>query len=148
MSGLWFLFAGKVDEQEFWMGVLCAVIAALALTRAGAHNFAPFDPKARWLGHLLSLPYQVLRDSFTVISALLGTITGRGAPGEKFSTAHFNSGGDDPVSTAKRALSVGMTSFPPNSIVVEISPEEDTFLYHELVPQGKPPEPARTLGEE
>jgi multisubunit Na+/H+ antiporter MnhE subunit len=144
----WFFFAGKLEWQEFSLGSVCAVLAALALNRAGAHNFAPLRPRARWFGHLLTLPYQVLRDSLAVISALLRRLAGRGAIAGQFSTGHFNAGGEDAVSTAKRAFAVGITSFPPNSIVIEISREEDTILYHELVPQGTMPEPAKTLGEE
>jgi hypothetical protein len=107
-------------------------------------RLASFAPKATWLTHFLSLPYQVLRDSLIVIAALFS----KSAPSGKFTSAPFNAGSDDPRSSAKRALAVGLTSFPPNSIVVEINREEDTIFYHELVSQGTTPEPANSLGNE
>jgi multisubunit Na+/H+ antiporter MnhE subunit len=145
---MWFLLTGKVDSQEALLGLISLVLTGLAMIKSGAGNFAPFYPRARWLGHLLTLPYQVLRDSSTVILALLRTLAQRRPPADSFSSAHFNAGGEDALSVTKRGLATGLTSFPPNSIVVEISREEDTILYHELVPQGTTPEPAKTLGEE
>jgi multisubunit Na+/H+ antiporter MnhE subunit len=145
---LWFLLAGKVDWQEFAVGAVCVVLAVLAFFRVRAVRLAAFTPKVQWLTHSLSLPYQVLRDSVTVTSALVKTLLRRGAPQGNFSSGRFNAGADDPRSSAKRALAVGLTSFSPNTIVVEVNREEDTILYHELVPAGSMPEPAKTLGEE
>jgi multisubunit Na+/H+ antiporter MnhE subunit len=144
LTVLWFLLVGKLDWQEFSVGAVCVVLATLAFLRARTLRLVSFAPKATWLTHVWGLPYQVLRDSLTVISALFG----KAKPSGKFSSASFNAGGDDPSSSAKRALAAGLTSLPPNSIVVEISREEDTVLYHELVPQGTTPEPANTLGKE
>ena len=61
LSVMWFLLTGKVDWQEALLGAISVVLTVAAMLKAGAGNFAPFYPRVRWLGHFLTLPYQVAK---------------------------------------------------------------------------------------
>jgi hypothetical protein len=56
-----------------------------------------------------------------------------------FRVIHFDAGGDDAHSVARRALVVAGVSLPPNSFVVSIDAERGRLLIHNLVPPAHSP---------
>src|SRR4051812_31901599 len=145
---LWFLYAGKVNEQEALIGAAGILLTVLALISISREHFAPFAPRGRWLAQAAKLPWQVVKDTASVLSALPRGLSAGDKPVGKFSSAPFPAGGADAESSAKRALAVGLSSFPPNSILLDVEREENKIVYHELVPTGSTPEPAGSLSKE
>jgi hypothetical protein len=142
---LWYLFTGTLDLNETIVGIPAVMITTAILLGVQLRHFTHFKPRAAWFSPLLKLPWQVLKDSATVAGALLK----RSArdPGE-FSRASFPAAGHTSEDAARRTLAVWLTSLPPNSFVVVFEPEENVVVYHELVPQGKPPDPIEKLRSE
>ena len=98
-----------------------------------------------WLRELASLPFQLVRDTLTVCAALFGPSRQTGG---RMSSTPFRHGGEDPESTARRAVATGLSCLPPNSIACTFDPHTDTAIYHELQPQPQPPSALQHLGAE
>jgi hypothetical protein len=59
-----------------------------------------------------------------------------------FRSRDFRAGGDDPSAAAVRAWVSLTATFSPNAYVVDVDPEQDLVLLHDLVPFRKSEEPA------
>lgn len=148
LGGGYFLFVGQVSTSEAMVGAGAVALTLLVVGRLFRLHLAAFRPRRRWLTLAGSLPWQVLRDSVTVTRALGRQLIRRDAVLGQFGEAPFAAGGDDPRSAARRALAVIITSFPPNSYVVDIDHEQNRVRYNELVPQGQTPAPLPQLETE
>ena len=59
-----------------------------------------------------------------------------------FVVRELDAGGDDPRSVGLRAFTAFVANFSPNAYVVEIDPEQNLVLLHDLVPFRKSEKPA------
>jgi multisubunit Na+/H+ antiporter MnhE subunit len=133
------LLVGKVTWPE---GIVGCVVAAIAVTaresacRCGGatHVFA-----AGWGRRYIRLPGQVVSDTVRVFAATgWAGLHPKGVG--RFLEVPFDPGGDDPASAGRRALVVGGLSVTPNVIAVQIEPEKERLLVHQLAdapPPGK-----------
>ncbi|HEY0395043.1 MAG TPA: hypothetical protein VGD01_11170 [Candidatus Elarobacter sp.] len=135
---LWIAFAaveallvGKIDPQETPVGIAIAGLAALcttgALVAAGDRYAVPLGAFAR----LPSVAAAVVRDTFVVTGVLLRALGGR-PPDDRLERVHFDAGGDDARSAARRALVVAGTSASPNSVVADVDLERGAMIVHRL----------------
>ncbi|MFL5734865.1 MAG: hypothetical protein ACJ78Q_17040 [Chloroflexia bacterium] len=141
---LYFFFTGSITWSDAAVGAGCLVLTLVAALTVRDEGLAAFRLPSGWFAAAVGLPWQVVRDTVTVVGALFQSPAKSDALGQ-FSTARFPAGGDDPQAEARRALVVLYTSFAPNTYIVHIDREKGMLLYHELVPQGTTPEPVKKL---
>lgn len=138
---LWLLLVGQWNREELIAAAIAATIAAslaeLARTRTGFSAALP-------AGALSDLPQalgMVVVDFGIVVHALVvGLLRRRVVRGELFSRALT-----DPSrahGTGARAWTTLAASFSPNSFVLDIDPETERVLLHDLVVHRASEEPA------
>lgn len=116
--------------------VVGAIAAALAATLA---EFAQYQAnthvrlRAEWVARLLELPLLVARDTWIVFSALWRQLVKGIPPPSGFREEPLVHGGDDYESDTRRAVMLGMRSAAPNKIALDIDPERDVMVTHQLV---------------
>jgi hypothetical protein len=140
---LWLLLTGDWNRIEV-IGAACgaAVTATLAeLVRSAARQRLTV-PLER-LRVSASVPVIVFADFGIVMWALVRSLRERRIVRGAFITRNFDAG---PKTTqagkAHRAWTVLLAGFSPNAYVIEIDPEADTVLLHDLVPWRRSEEPA------
>ncbi len=141
---LWMLFVSQLSWQEFWIGFIAAALATLADTMVEAENFAPFQPRMRWVLLIFWEPWYVLKGSIVALRELARTLTG-GQPVGRFQAFSYPSGGQDAVAGARRALFAAYVTISPDTIVVGIDRDHNTALLHQIGPT-EVSELARELG--
>jgi hypothetical protein len=133
---LWLLLAGEWNHDE-WIAAAAAATAGatlgeIARTRAGARARLPL----KHLASLWMVPVAVVLDFGLLMWALVRRQAGT------FRAREFAAGGDDPTSTGIRAWTALVATYSPNAYVVEIDPEQQLVLLHDLVPYRRSEEPA------
>jgi multisubunit Na+/H+ antiporter MnhE subunit len=142
MLGLWMLLSGSLVLSEVPAGAAASTIAAVAFDAVRRQGLIRFRPRARWLLRAMRLPWRLFSDSVVVSWALLKGLALRRPVRGRFREVPFPTGGTDPRSQARRALATAAASLSPNAYVVDVDPENDTLLIHELVPRsGEGPVP-------
>lgn len=141
---LWMIFVGKLDVQEFSIGVAAALMGAVGDAIVKKESLAPFRPRLRWVALIAWEPWYVLKGTFVALRELARTLGGR-QPRERFETLPYHCGGHNEVAAAKRALFAAYVTISPDSIVVGLDADRRIALIHQL---GSPevPEVARELG--
>jgi hypothetical protein len=114
--------AGAVAATVASLGVHAVQTGGLARLRAYPHLARP----------ALRLPWQILREAWVVLGALLRRIGGRPFRG-RLRAEPFDAGPDDAEGEARRAAVAFFRSLAPNAYVVDL--EDDHLLLHELVPR-------------
>jgi len=145
MLGLWFLYTASLTLSELPAGAGAAVLATIGMAVVQGQNFARFAPDPRWFRYALPLPWSVLKDTAIVFRAAAKYALKRKSDGYLIAIP-FTAGGDDPKSSARRAMAIALTTVAPNSIVIGIDRKTNTALLHLLSPAPLP-DPLRQLGE-
>lgn len=139
---LWMLLAGDWNRIE-WIAAACAAavaasVAELARHAAGLRYRVPSaQVAASW-----TVPVMVVVDFGIVMWVLVRSLARREIHRGTFRTRSFAAGGDTPGGAALRAWTVIAAGYSPNAYVVDISPERDLVLLHDLVPSRRSEEPA------
>lgn len=133
---LWQAFVNTFLAAEVIAGVAAAAVAATAAELVRGQGLVHFRPRLSWLLQARRLPRGVMVDSWTLATVLWRRTVRRQKVQGDFEAVPFASGGDDPRSSARRALYVAAISLTPNTIVVGIDREKDMMLVHQLVPSG------------
>ena len=136
MLGLWMLLSGSLVLSELLAGAAAATIAAVAFEAVRRQGLLRFRPRARWLLRALGLPWRLFSESVVVSWALLKSLALRRPVRGRFREVPFSTGGTDARSQARRVLVTTAASLSPNAYVVDVDPENDTLLIHELVPRS------------
>jgi multisubunit Na+/H+ antiporter MnhE subunit len=133
------LLVGKLTWPEGMAGCVIAAIAVMARESACRCGGARHVFASGWAKQFIRLPGRVVTDTGRVFAA-----AGRAAVHPKgvgrFLHVPFDPGGDDPASAGRRALVVGGLSVTPNAIAVQIEPDKQRLLVHQLAdapPPGK-----------
>jgi hypothetical protein len=133
---LWLLLAGEWNHYEWIAAGAAATVAAtlgeIARTRAGARAGLPF----KHLASVWTVPVFVVVDFGLLLWALARRRAGA------FRARDFPAGGDDATSIGIRAWTALAATYSPNAYVVEIDPERQLVLLHDLVPYRRSEEPA------
>ena len=137
---LWLAFVDTLATGEVVLGLVAAAIAATAAEVVRDQDLVRFRLQVSWLRDLRLVPWQVLRDCWTLAVALWRHLTGRPARGV-FRALPFPAERDDARSAARRALVTGVVSLTPNTYVVGIEGDEGFVLVHQLVAEPGNPIP-------
>jgi multisubunit Na+/H+ antiporter MnhE subunit len=143
---LWMLFVSQLRWHEACLGIAAAVLGSIADARLKAQHFTPFKPRLRWLTLVLWEPWYALTGTAAVLKALVRHLLGRRSEAQ-FRAVRYDYGGDDEVSSAKRALFVAYMTIVPNFIVVGIDNKTHLALIHQVSPTDTP-KMGRLLGAE
>lgn len=138
MTALWFacwlVLTGSGSGGELAVGAACALLAAGASEVAWGAHLTMFSADPRLLRAALLIPPWVVVDTGRVVGALIRYLTTGQAPRSQLRVVSFDPG--PPTSAraaARRALTIGLFTLPPNSIAIGIDAERRQLLYHQLV---------------
>jgi hypothetical protein len=135
---LWLLISGDWNRIEIIAAACAATVAAtvaeIARSRAGV---APRIP-LRWVARAWSVPHQIFVDFGILTLALLRSLVpGRAVRGTF--RAHPFPADEGP---GVRAWAVWAAQFSPNAYVIEVDPDRNLALFHDLVPNRDSEKPA------
>lgn len=138
LFGLWLAFVSNPGHRaEYWAGLAAALIGAIADALVKSKNFAVFRPKLDWVALFFLEPWYAITGTASIFRALLRRIAGKKSEAQ-LHAIKMDVGGDDPESSARRALMIALMTIPPNLIVVGIDRHEGVMLVHQVSPTGTP----------
>jgi multisubunit Na+/H+ antiporter MnhE subunit len=142
---LWLLLTSTMNASEAIVGFGPSAVAATATELIRSTRAFGFRPRLRWLRLGAGLPVRIATDTVTVFGALLLHVTGRKRVRGSWKAIPFRHGRDGNArDAARRGLTTIAVTMSPNSIVVEIDPERDELVVHQLV--AAPQDVEKTLG--
>jgi hypothetical protein len=135
---LWLMLAGDWSRIELIAAACAATVAAtigkIARTRAGVAPRVPL----RWVGRAWPVPAVIFVDFAIVTWALAQSLARRRAVRGEFRAHPFPAREGPGV----RAWAAWAANFSPNAYVVEIDPDRELALVHDLVPYPPSEKPA------
>ena len=133
LYALYLLFAATLTKSEVLGGMGAAVIATVAAGLFGAVGSAKFIPTPHDLLQAWRIPYYAFTGTFELFKALARQLfTARGAD-SLIASVRYDVGGDDPKSSARRALAELYTAMTPNFVVLGIVHKQRLLLYHQVL---------------
>jgi predicted lysophospholipase L1 biosynthesis ABC-type transport system permease subunit len=140
---LWMLFVGRWGKTDAVAGAVVAVVAATVAERgrraARVHPRLALERFAR----SATMPLIVFADFAVVTYALAASIARRRVVRGRYLARDFAAGPKTtPDGAAHRAWTVLLAGYSPNAYVVDIDPDENVILLHDLVPWRRSEEPA------
>jgi multisubunit Na+/H+ antiporter MnhE subunit len=139
---LWLLLAGEWNRQEWIAAAVAATIAAslaeLARVRTG---FAARLPR-RALADVPQVLAMVVVDFGVVIWALLASLARRDVVRGALVSRDLERGARAADGVGPRAWTALAASYSPNAYVIDIEPDAQTVLLHDLVPSRRSESPA------
>ncbi len=129
MMGFWVLYTSTLKFGELLSGAGAAVLATYGTAIVQEQRFAQVAPRPKWLLYFALMPWYAVRDTAIVFRAGFKYMLKRKSDGY-LTAIDFDPGGDDPRSTARRALEIALTTIPPNSIVIGIDRHARKILLH------------------
>jgi multisubunit Na+/H+ antiporter MnhE subunit len=130
---LWLLLISAWVPEEEVLGLFASALAATAAVAVQRQGLIRFRPRLRWVLAARSLPVASVRESALVLAALARQLTGGTPVRGRFRTEAVSLPSDPDEAATKRALLTAGRSFPPNEYVLEIDPERELMLIHELI---------------
>lgn len=135
MMGLWVLYTSTATLYELLVGTAAALLAAIGTAIVQEKQLAKFAPNPKWLLYFAYMPWYAAKDTLVVFRAAFKYMLRQKSDGYLLAV-NFDAGGDDPRSSARRALEIALTTIPPNSIVIGIDRKGHKMLMHLLRPSG------------
>jgi hypothetical protein len=137
------LHVGQWDRIDAAAGAVTAVVAAAiaehARRAANVHPRVALGPFKR----SLAMPLIVFADFALLTYALAISIARRRVVRGRYLARDFRAGPKTtPEGAAHRAWTVLLAGYSPNAYVIDIDPEENVVLIHDLVPWRRSEEPA------
>ena len=139
---LWFLLVGEWNRQEVIAAAIAATIAAtvgeFARTRTGFGARVPLRAAAD-LPQALGMVFV----DFGIVSwALVTSAVRRRVVRGELVTRQLEGGAVTPRGVGPRAWTVLVACYSPNAYVIDVDPEEQRVLLHDLVPHRASERPA------
>ena len=139
---LWLLLAGEWNRQEWAAAAIAATIAAslaeLARVRTGFTARLPL----RVLADVPQVLGMVVVDFGLVVWALVASAARRRIVRGTLVSRDLERGADAARGVGPRAWTALAASYGPNAYVIDIEPEAQTVLLHDLVPSRRSESPA------
>jgi multisubunit Na+/H+ antiporter MnhE subunit len=134
LFGLWLLFVGTRERYELIGGACAAAVGAAFADALRGEGLLRF--RFEELGWLASrgVPWKILRDFGVLVWALALHLTRARSVRSAYVAVPFAAGGSDASSAGRRALATVLGTISPNSVVLDIDPERNVALRHDLVP--------------
>jgi multisubunit Na+/H+ antiporter MnhE subunit len=133
MMSLWVAVDDSLRSDELIAGAVAAALAALAAELVSHQAMTRYRVRLSWFARALSLPGQIVADTFAVFAALAKGIVTRTPPPGAFREIPVRYGDDSPLGVTRRVLLTGARSLTPNAFVVGFDAKRDVMLVHELV---------------
>lgn len=134
---LWLLLSGDWNRIELIAAACAATVAAtIGETARSRARVAPRVP-LRWVARAWTVPHQIVVDFGIVTWALVRSILRRRVVRGEFRAHPFPATEGQGV----RAWAAWAANFSPNAYVVEIDPDRELALVHDLVPNRASEEP-------
>jgi multisubunit Na+/H+ antiporter MnhE subunit len=130
----WLLLVDTLRADEVAVGLVAAAVSATLATVVHQRGYIRFWPRAAWGREAPWLLAAALSDCGLLAVALWQRAVLRRPVTGVTVRVPFDHGGDNGRDGARRALVNFAVSFTPNSYVVDIDPESDSLLVHQLVP--------------
>lgn len=130
---LWVWVDDSVLLAELVVGAIAAGLAATLAEFAQYQANTHVRLRAEWIARLVELPLLVVRDTGIVFVALWRLLVRGVPPPSGFREEPLVHGGDDHESDTRRGVMLGMRSAAPNKIALDIDPERDVMVTHQLV---------------
>jgi hypothetical protein len=137
------LFVGRWGKTDAVAGAVVAVVAATLAERG--RRAARVHPRLALerFGRSATMPLIVFADFGVVTYALAASIARRRVVRGRYLARDFAAGSKTtPEGVAHRAWTVLLAGYSPNAYVVDIDPEENVVLVHDLVVWRRSEEPA------
>jgi hypothetical protein len=139
---LWFLLVGEWNNQELGAAAIAATIAAslaeLARTQTGFSARFPL----RGLADVPGALGMVVVDFGIVSWALLASVARRRVVRGRLISRTFDGGAAAAPGVGPRAWAVLLACYSPNAYPIDVDPEANTVLLHDLVPHRPSERPA------
>ena len=113
---------------------MAAALVAAAATAVHHRGYIRFRPRTAWLREAPYLFGAIAVDCVHLAWALWRRVVRREPVTGSTIRVPFHHGGDNGRDGARRALVNFAVSITPNTYVVDIDPESDSLLVHQLVP--------------
>jgi hypothetical protein len=130
---LWLVYVGEWNRYAWVSGAVAASIGATAALVVHHLGLLRFRPAARPFLGAWRVPVQVVVDFGILVAALWRVLVLRREVRGVFRAKRVVAGGDDPAASFRRAWKVVAATYSPNAYVVDVDPERDTVLLHDLV---------------
>jgi hypothetical protein len=138
---LWFLLVGEWNREEVVAAAIAAALAAsLAEVARARTGFAARIP-LRDLAVLPQMLGMVFVDFGILVWALLVSVVRRQVVRGKLVVREIQGGRAVSRSVGRRAWTVLVASYSPNAYVVDLDPETQQVILHDLVPHRASEEP-------
>lgn len=139
---LWMLLVGEWNRMELVAAAVCATLAATTAEVVRYVSGMRFLIPLRLVPSLASALGMVVVDFGIVMGVLFRSLARREIHRGRFVARDYAGGGEDPRSFGKRAWTTLVACYSPNAYVIDIDPERDVVLLHDLVVFRKSEEPA------
>jgi multisubunit Na+/H+ antiporter MnhE subunit len=133
LAAAWLLLVDTLQWQELVVGAAAAALSATVAVVAHRRGYIRFWPRLSWGRHIPVLVWDVVNDCGLLAGALWRRVIRRQPVNGTLVRVPFHHGGDIGRDGARRALVNFAVSLTPNSYVVDIDPEADSLLVHQLV---------------
>ena len=139
---LWLLLVGEWNPIELIAAACAATVAATFAELARAQASVRARVPLAWLGKGATVPVMVVADFGILVWLLAASAARREVHRGVFRSHEFPVGGDDARARGIRAWATVAATYSPNAYVVEIEPERQLVLLHDLVPWRRSESPA------
>jgi hypothetical protein len=135
LFGWWVVLVGTNAGLELIAGACAALLAALLAASLWRLGLLRCRVEPRWLAKTLKVPWRVVYEVGVVFWALALHLVGLRRLSSRYRAFDFPAGADDPASRGRRAVAAEADSLSPNTLPVDVDPELDLALRHELDPR-------------
>jgi hypothetical protein len=143
LAGVFMLATGQWTAVNWLGAVICGLIAAAVTIPLTASGLFHFRFRLRWLGQVAGPLGQVFVDFVIVMVALARCVaSGQRKQGAFVARREFPTGGRDGEGTGWRAFVGYVSTWSPNSYVVDIDASTGHRLSHDLIPRRASESPA------
>jgi multisubunit Na+/H+ antiporter MnhE subunit len=129
---IWLIHDDSSQGPELLAGIVVAAIAATGTEVVRRQRVAPLTIRLRYLARAWRLPWSAARDSVTLSRLAVAQLFDRRPVRGRTVAMPFAHGGDEALENGRRALTQGLGSFSPGTIVVGVDPESDRVVAHQL----------------
>ncbi len=137
MMSLWVAVDDSFQFDELLAGAGAAALAALAAEVVTHQAATRLTIRLRWLLAAVSLPGDVVRDTWIVYGALLRMLLRRQPPDSEFAELPTAYGDHTARGETRRVLLTGARSLAPNTFVLGLDSEREVMVVHRLVAPGR-----------
>ncbi len=134
MMSLWVAIDDSLHSDELLAGAGAAALAALAAELVTYQAATRLNVRPRWLLAAFRLPWQLVRDTGVVYSALARLLLRRERPRSEFAELPVAYGDDSALGGTRRVLLTWARSFTPGMFVLGFDAERDVMVVHRLLP--------------